>query len=74
MMTDNKLTTLYSEQLAFTDHLCATYNPMEVAAIMMVQSLSIYKTAMSAKEYDLMIDAISNSRDKVMKFEKAIVQ
>jgi hypothetical protein len=64
----SKLEQLYSNYLEFTDHMMAKNDPMEVAAIMMAQSLSIYRTTMSDEDYNRMIDSISSSRDKVKTF------
>jgi hypothetical protein len=43
--------------------------PLEVAATMMAQALSLYKTVLNAEDYDRMVDSISDSRDKVKSFE-----
>jgi len=42
-MIDNKLQQLYDNFLEFTDHMVGIHGPLEVAAIMMTQALSIYK-------------------------------
>jgi hypothetical protein len=47
---------------------------MEVAAIMMAQALTIYKSAMSEEDYNRMVDNISSSRDKVKTFERPTFQ
>jgi 5-bromo-4-chloroindolyl phosphate hydrolysis protein len=47
---------------------------MEVAAIMMAQALTIYKSALSEDEYNAIVDNISNSRDKVKRFERPVIQ
>jgi hypothetical protein len=73
-MTDKKLQRLYEQYLEFTDHMCSEHGPLEVAAIMMAQSLTIYKSALSEEEYNLMVDNISNSRNKVKAFTKPILQ
>jgi hypothetical protein len=72
MIDDNKLETLYTEYLDFTDKMVGEYGHMQVAAIMMTQALSIYKTAMSTEEYNRMVDTISSSRDKVKTFDMPI--
>jgi len=74
MITDNQLQELYSKNLAFVDALCGEYDAMEVAAIMMTQALTIYKSAMSEEDYNSMVDSISDSRNKVKTFEKAVLQ
>jgi two-component SAPR family response regulator len=73
-MTDDKLQRLYSNFLEFADHMCVENGPMEVAAIMMAQALTIYKSALSEDEYNAIVDNISNSRDKVKTFERPVIQ
>jgi len=60
--------------LEFTDQMCSEYSPLEVAAIMMAQSLTIYKSALDEEEYNLMVDNISNSRNKVKAFTRPVLQ
>jgi hypothetical protein len=73
-MTDTKLQKLYDQYLDFTNHMVGEYSAMEVAAIMMAQSLTMYKSALSEEEYNLMVDSISNSRNKVKAFSKPVLQ
>jgi 5-bromo-4-chloroindolyl phosphate hydrolysis protein len=73
-MNDAKLQLLYSNFLEFADHMCVENGPMEVAAIMMAQALTIYKSALSEDEYNVIVDNISNSRDKVKRFERPVIQ
>ena len=70
----SKLEQLYSNYLEFTDHMMGQHDPMEVAAIMMAQSLSIYRTTMSDEDYNRMVDNISSSRDKVQTFGGSMLQ
>jgi hypothetical protein len=42
---------------------------IEIAAILVAQSMSIYKTVLDDSEYNKMIDSISNSRDKVIELK-----
>ena len=67
-MTDDQLQELYDKYLDFTVSMIADGNTLSVAAIMMAQALSIYKTAMNDEEYNAMVDNISASRDQVKKF------
>ena len=70
----NQLERIYSNYLEFTDHMVGQYDPMEVAAIMMAQSLSIYRTTMSEEDYNRMVDSISDNRDKVKTFGGSLIQ
>jgi len=67
-MTDDQLQELYDKYLDFTVSMIADSNTLSVAAIMMAQALSIYKTAMNDEEYNAMVDNISASRDQVKQF------
>jgi hypothetical protein len=73
-MTDDKLQRLYNNYLEFTDHMCLENSPMEVAAIMMTQALSIYRTSMDEADYNRMVDTISASRTQVKTFETPVIQ
>jgi hypothetical protein len=73
-MIDNKLQQLYDNFLEFTDHMVGIHGPLEVAAIMMTQALSIYKSAMSEEDYNKMVDMISASRTQVKTFNKPVIQ
>jgi hypothetical protein len=72
-MSDN-LNELYDSYLEFTSEMVERFGPMEVAAIMMTQALSIYRTSLDEIDYNNMVDNISSSRDKVKKFIPDILQ
>jgi predicted membrane protein len=67
-MTDDQLQKVYDDYLDFTVGMINGSNALSVAAIMMTQALSIYKTTMNDEEYNAMVDNISASRDQVKKF------
>jgi len=73
-LTDERLEELYGTYLSFTDTMAGEYGPLPVAAIMIAQALTIYKSALSPEEYDTMVDNISESRDQVKTFQKASLQ
>ena len=41
------------------------HSPLEIAAILVAQSMSIYKTVLDYNEYDKMVDSISEQRYNV---------
>jgi hypothetical protein len=49
----------------FTDE---GFNPYACAASMVKLAFMIYKTSMNAEDYNMMIDSISDSRDKIKSF------
>ena len=73
-MTDQKLQQLYDNFLEFADHMSVEHSAMEVAAVMLAQALTIYKSAMNEEDYNRMVDSISASRDQVKTFERPVFQ
>jgi hypothetical protein len=41
------------------------YSPLEVAAVLVAQAMTIYKTVLDDEEYNKIVDAISKMRDRV---------
>lgn len=68
------LTDLYSKYLVFADEMAQEHNAMEIAAVMMAQALSIYKTALSEHDYNNIVDVMSISRDSVKTFHQSNLQ
>jgi len=73
-MSEDKLQQLYDNYLEFTDHMVGVHGAMQVAAVMMTQSLSIYRSAMDPEDYDRMVDSISASRSQVKTFNRLPIQ
>ena len=66
--TTDQLENLYQDYWAFhASMIDKDYSPIEIAAILVAQALSIYKTVLEEDEYERIVDSISDSRDKVMK-------
>lgn len=73
---NDKLDNLYQDYWAFhASMIDKEHDPMEIAAILVAQALSIYKTILEPNEYEKMVDSISDSRDKVqeLKIEQGIL-
>ena len=65
-MEDKNIDELYQEYWSFhSAMLDKGHNPLEIAAILVAQSMSIYKTVLDSDEYDKMVDSISNMRYNV---------
>lgn len=45
-------------------------NPFEIAGVMANHSLCIYKSLLNEEEYGKMVDAISESRDRIVSFKQ----
>lgn len=65
-MIYDKQEELYGKYLAFHDVMLEEYDPMEIAAIMVVQGLSIYRTILSEEDYQKMVDSIYSQKDEVI--------
>jgi hypothetical protein len=66
--TTDQLENLYQDYWAFhATMIDKEHSPMEIAAILVAQALSLYKTILDEDEYNQMVDSISDSRDKVLK-------
>jgi len=73
-MNNDQLQNLYDSFLEFANDMCLEYGALEVAAIMMTQALTIYKSAMSEDDFNRMVDTISASRSQVRTFERPTMQ
>jgi hypothetical protein len=60
---------LYEKYMAFLDIMLEEHEPFEVAAVMVAQGLSLYKTMLDEDEYNEMVDAISDKRDEIQSFQ-----
>ena len=58
---------VYKKYAAFNEIMLEEYDPLEVAAIMVVQGLGIYRTMLDEDGYDKMVDNIFNLRKIVKK-------
>jgi hypothetical protein len=63
--SDSGLDELYHSYWEVHNEKMGSYSPLEIAAILMTQSLTIYKTILSEDEYNSMVDSISDLRDQV---------
>jgi hypothetical protein len=66
---ENNSVELYGKYLMFNDVMLEDYDPLEVAAVMIAQGLSLYRTILSEEDYNQMVDNISDLRDQVHVFE-----
>lgn len=65
-INNQELNDLYQEYWAIHAKMIdQDHNPLKIAAILMAQSLSMYKTMLDQDDYDKMVDSISDMRDKV---------
>lgn len=64
----DQLENLYQDYWAFhATMIDKDHSPIAIAAILVAQALSIYKTVLEEDEYERIVDSISDSRDKVTK-------
>ena len=65
VMRDKKLNDLYHKMYKDLNKLCEKNDPLVVAGIMLAQAIKIYKTTLPRKDFERMMDTISDSRDIV---------
>ncbi len=64
----NQLENLYQDYWTFhATMIDKDHSPLAIAAILMTQALSIYKTVLEEDEYNSIVDSISDKRDRVTK-------
>lgn len=73
-MTEDDADEVYCKILEIVDSLVAEHNPLVVAGCMLVQALSIYRTALPEEDYNKIVDGISERRAMVRVFgEKGVL-
>jgi hypothetical protein len=65
---------LYEKYVLFNNEMLESHRPLEIAAIMIAQGLSIYKTMLSEEEYQKMVDSISDAREQVKIIQGPVIQ
>lgn len=71
---NDKLQQCYDNFIEFTDHMVGVHGAMPVAAVMMTQAMSIYRSSLTEDEYHKMVDTISASRNQVKTFTQVNLQ
>jgi len=66
--TDKQLQLAYSDTLAFINQMLDNYDANVVGASMLALTLSLYKTVLPPSDFDIMIDAVAESKDQVQPF------
>ena len=65
-MEDRELEKLYEEYwTAHATMIDKGYTALEIAAVLVAQSMSIYKTVLDEEQYNMMVDSISDMRYNV---------
>ena len=59
---------LYAKYLQFTGIMLEEYDAMEIAAVMVTQALSLYRSCMSEEDYQRMVKSIYDQRNQVKTF------
>ena len=67
---DHNLEHIYNEVLMVIEKLLnEEHDPLAVAAVFASQAMGLYKTVLSDKDYNTMIDSIVDKKDKIQPFE-----
>jgi len=63
--SNSGLDNLYQEYWIIHDQKLDTHDPLVVAAVLMAQAMTIYKTVLDDTDYNKIVDDISTMRDRV---------
>ena len=66
--TDSQLKSAYTDTLAFINQMLDNYDPIVVGASMLSLTLSLYKTVLPSPDFEMMIDAVAESKDNIQPF------
>ena len=65
---DKDLKSAYVETLEFINNMLDRYDPIVLGAAMMSLTMSLYKTVLPLDDFNSMIEALSDTKDKVKPF------
>ena len=65
---DLQLKSAYTDTLAFINQMLDNYDPVVVGASMLSLTLSLYKTVLPPSDFEMMIDAVAESKDNIQPF------
>ena len=65
---ENDSADLYKKYMAFNGIMLEDHTPLEIASIMMVQSMSFYRTVLSEEDYQSVVKNVYDQRDHVKTF------
>lgn len=65
---DLQLKSAYTDTLAFINQMLDNYDPIVVGASMLSLTLSLYKTVLPPSDFEMMIDAVAESKDNIQPF------
>jgi hypothetical protein len=63
--SDSGLDDLYQEYWAIHGQKLNDHNPLEVAAVLLAQAMTIYRTVLNEEDYNKMVDSIDRMRNDV---------
>ena len=66
--TDSQLKSAYTDTLAFINQMLDNYDPIVVGASMLSLTLSLYKIVLPSPDFEMMIDAVAESKDNIQPF------
>ncbi len=68
-MLENNQADIYKKYMAFNEIMLESHDAEEIAAILVVQGLSFYRTFLDEDDYQKMVQSIYDQKDQVQIFE-----
>lgn len=59
---------LYKKYMSFNDIMLEEHMPLEIAAIMVIQGLSFYRSFLNEEDYQRMVKSIYERKDEIQTF------
>jgi hypothetical protein len=69
MKNNDQIDQVYTTLLDKIDLLLEDHDPLMIAAVMMAQSMAIYRTALSEDDYNTMMTSILSKRSEIEPFK-----
>ena len=69
MTMEDRHIELYKKYMAIHEVMLEEYDPLEIAAVISIQSLSLYRTVLPEDDYQKIVDAISTRRNLIQTFD-----
>ena len=70
----NNIEEVYQKFWTLAGEMLENHAPEAIAGVMVAQALTIYKTVLPPEDFNLIVDAISESRDRIKRLEEPVLQ
>ena len=69
-INEDSVNDLYEKYMSFMQIMLEEHSLLEIASVLQVQALTIYRSTMSEEDYNKMVDNISQRRNQIQTFQQ----